>query len=169
LAATAAAIALKIPLETIVAGLERFSGVAGRLQRKRARNGATVIDDTYNANPASMRAAISVLAQAPGGRVLVLGDMGELGGDAAKFHAEIGAEASRAGIEKLYTLGTLSSNAARAFGSNARHFASIEELLDALEKELDANSTVLVKGSRFMKMERVVKHLEGGAGLPASR
>jgi UDP-N-acetylmuramoyl-tripeptide--D-alanyl-D-alanine ligase len=160
LAATAAAIALNVPLATIVAGLEKFGGVAGRLQRKTAKQGATLIDDTYNANPASMRAAISVLAQAGGKRVLVLGDMGELGDNAATFHAEIGAEARRAGIEKLYALGELSRNAVREFGSGAQHFASIEELLNALENELDENSTVLVKGSRFMKMERVVKYLE---------
>ncbi|MCR4303787.1 MAG: UDP-N-acetylmuramoyl-tripeptide--D-alanyl-D-alanine ligase [Gallionella sp.] len=160
LAATAAAIALNIPLEKIVAGLERFSGVSGRLQRKSALHGASLIDDTYNANPASMRAAISVLAQAGGKRILVMGDMGELGGDAAAFHAEMGADARLAGIEKMYALGTLSSNAAREFGSGARHFDRIEDLQDALEKELDSNTTVLVKGSRFMKMERVVEHLE---------
>ena len=124
LAATAAATVLNIPLETIAAGLEKFSGVAGRLQRKPALHGATLIDDTYNANPASMRAAISVLAQATGKRILVLGDMGELGGEAATLHAEIGAEARRAGIEKLYALGDLSVNTVREFGSGARHFAA---------------------------------------------
>src|SRR5574340_18379 len=162
LAATAAASVLNVSLEAIVAGLEKFSGVAGRLQRKAARHGATLIDDTYNANPASLRAAISVLAQSgagkPGGkRVLVLGDMGELGDNAAAFHAEIGGEARRAGVEKLYALGALSANAVREFGSGARHFERIEDLLNALEKELDADTTVLVKGSRFMKMERVVE------------
>jgi len=158
LAATAAAIALNLPLENIVAGLEAFAGVSGRLQRKPARHGATVIDDTYNANPASMRAAISVLAQAGGRRLLVLGDMGELGENAADFHAEIGREALQAGIEQLYALGELSRNAAREFGSNAQHFASVEDLQAALEKQLDAHTTVLVKGSRFMKMERVVAY-----------
>jgi len=161
LAATAAAIALNVPLEIIAAGLQRFGGVAGRLQRKTARNGATLIDDTYNANPASMRAAIGVLEQIGGKRVLVLGDMGELGDGAAALHAEIGAEARRAGIEKLYALGELSRNAAQAFGSGARHFERIEDLLAELEKELDANTTVLVKGSRFMKMERVVEYWVG--------
>ncbi len=158
LAATAAATVLNISLETIAAGLEKFHGVAGRLQRRVALQNAVLIDDTYNANPSSMRAAVSVLAQAGGKRILVLGDMGELGGNAADFHAEIGAEARRAGIEKLYALGTLSVNTAREFGSGAQHFERIEDLLDALEKELDANTTVLVKGSRFMKMERVVSH-----------
>ena len=158
LAATAAASALNIPLEKITAGLKKFSGVAGRLQRIAARFGGHLIDDTYNANPASMQAAISVLARLGGKRVLVLGDMGELGDDAAKFHAEIGREARRAGIEKLYALGSLSNHAAREFGSGAQHFERIEDLQDALEKELDAGTTVLVKGSRFMKMERVVKY-----------
>ena len=161
LAATAAALALNVPLETIAAGLERFGGVAGRLQRKVARHGATLIDDTYNANPASMRAAIGVLAKSgvknPGGkRVLVMGDMGELGDNAAVLHAEIGTEAHYAGIEKLYALGALSANAVRAFGCGAQHFGRIEDLQEALEGELDADTTVLVKGSRFMKMERVV-------------
>jgi UDP-N-acetylmuramoyl-tripeptide--D-alanyl-D-alanine ligase len=163
LAATAAAVALNVPLETIAAGLEKFGGVAGRLQRKAARHGATLIDDTYNANPASMRAAISVLAQSGAGksggkRVLVLGDMGELGEGAAIFHAEIGRAAREAGIQALYALGALSANAVSAFGSGARHFERVEELQSALEKELDANTTVLVKGSRFMKMERVVQY-----------
>ncbi|MDH4233866.1 MAG: UDP-N-acetylmuramoyl-tripeptide--D-alanyl-D-alanine ligase [Gallionella sp.] len=162
LAATAAACVLNVPLEKIAAGLEKFSGVAGRLQRKAARRGATLIDDTYNANPASVSAAISVLAQTgaakPGGkRILVLGDMGEMGDNAAAFHDGIGSEARRAGIEKLFALGVLSINAVRAFGSGARHFERIEDLQNALEKELDADSIVLVKGSRFMKMERVVQ------------
>ena len=161
LAATAAAIVLNVPLETIVAGLEKFGGVAGRLQRKAARHGATLIDDTYNANPASLRAALGVLAQADGRRVLVLGDMGELGDNAAALHAGIGDEARRAGIEKLYALGELSRNAVRAFGNGAQHFERIEDLQDALEQELDADTTVLVKGSRFMKMERVVEYLLG--------
>ncbi len=164
LAATAAASALDVPLEKIAAGLEGFSGVAGRLQRIAARFGGYLIDDTYNANPASTRAAISVLARFGGKRVLVLGDMGELGDDAAAFHAAIGTEARRAGIEKLYALGTLSKHSVREFGSGAHHFERIEELQDALEKELDEGTTVLVKGSRFMKMERVVKYFAAPEG-----
>ncbi|MFZ2541236.1 MAG: UDP-N-acetylmuramoyl-tripeptide--D-alanyl-D-alanine ligase [Gallionella sp.] len=157
LAATAAAIALNVPLETIATGLVKFGGIAGRLQRKAAMYGATLIDDTYNANPDSMRAAISVLAQAVGKRVLVLGDMGELGDDAAMLHAKIGSEARRAGIEGFFAIGELSVNAVREFGSGGQHFERIEDLESALEKELGGSVTMLVKGSRFMKMERVVE------------
>jgi UDP-N-acetylmuramoyl-tripeptide--D-alanyl-D-alanine ligase len=162
LAATAAAIALNISLEKIAAGLENFSGVAGRLQRSVGRHGEKIIDDTYNANPASLRAAIGVLAQASGKRVLVLGDMGELGVDAAMLHAEIGNAAHHAGIEKLLALGDLSRNAVREFGKGAQHFEHVEDLQSELDKELDANTTVLVKGSRFMKMERVVQFCTAG-------
>lgn len=163
LAAIAAASALDVPPEKVTAGLERFGGVAGRLQRIAARFGGYLIDDTYNANPASMLAAISVLARFGGKRVLVMGDMGELGDQAAAFHAEIGREARRAGIERLYALGTLSRHAVNGFGGGARHFDSIEDLQAALEGELDRGTAVLVKGSRFMKMERVVKYLEAAA------
>lgn len=158
LAATAAAIALNLPLESIAAGLERFAGVAGRLQRRQGRNNTVVIDDTYNANPASLKAAIAVLAQTAGKRVLVLGDMGELGENAAEFHAGIGIAARDAGIEKLYAMGELSRDTVREFGSTARHFDSAEALQCALEQDLNANTTILVKGSRFMKMERVVAY-----------
>lgn len=162
LAATAAAVALNVPPEIIAAGLEKFSGVSGRLQRKPALSGATVIDDSYNANPASLRAAISVLTQAAGKKILVLGDMGELGIDAARLHAEMGAEARELGVNQLLALGELSAYAVKEFGADAQHFQRIEDLLEALKPELDADCTVLVKGSRFMKMERVVKELVGG-------
>jgi len=157
LAAATAALAMQIPLPTIVQGLEGFSGVAGRLQRKQALHGATVIDDTYNANPASMHAALEVLAQAKGKRIFVLGDMGELGEGAAQLHREIGIAARELGIEQMLALGEQSAGAVQEFGSGARHFAAVEELCAAVEKELDATTTVLVKGSRFMKMERVVQ------------
>ncbi len=162
LAATAAAVALGVSPDVIAAGLEKFSGVAGRLQRKPAWNGATVIDDSYNANPASLRAAIEVLTQAAGKKILVMGDMGELGVEAARLHAEMGAEAKALGVNKLLALGELSSYAVKEFGSGAQHFQSIEDLLETLKPELDKDSTVLVKGSRFMKMERVVKELVSG-------
>lgn len=158
LAVTAAAIALNLSLESIVAGLAKFGGVDGRLQRKPATGGAVLIDDTYNANPASLKAAIAVLAGMSGKRVLVLGDMGELGEDAATFHAGIGIAARESGIEKLYALGELTRETVREFGDHAMHFEHIEALFDVLDKELKDGTTVLVKGSRFMKMERVVAH-----------
>jgi UDP-N-acetylmuramoyl-tripeptide--D-alanyl-D-alanine ligase len=158
LAATAAAIALAAPLDAIKAGLEKFTGVAGRLQRKRTSSGALLLDDTYNANPASLRSALNVLMQATGKKVLVLGDMGELGEEAARLHGEIGVEARRMGVDALLALGTWSAQAAREFGAGARHFERIEDLYRALDECMDADSTVLVKGSRFMHMERVVQH-----------
>jgi UDP-N-acetylmuramoyl-tripeptide--D-alanyl-D-alanine ligase len=159
LAAVAAALALQIPLPVIAAGLEAFDGVPGRLQRKQATHGATLIDDTYNANPASMHAALEVLAQSPGKRIFVLGDMAELGAEAARFHSEIGDAARELGIERMLALGTLSTEAVRAFGAGARHFADIELLKRVLDEELDQQTTVLVKGSRSMKMERVVQFI----------
>jgi UDP-N-acetylmuramoyl-tripeptide--D-alanyl-D-alanine ligase len=157
LAAATAALALHVPLTTIVKGLQGFGGVAGRLQRRQALHGAVVIDDTYNANPASMHAALEVLAQVPGKRIFVLGDMGELGDDAVQFHHEIGVAARELGIERMFALGAMSASAVREFGAGAQHFEDIESLQKELEKELDAQTTVLVKGSRFMKMERVVR------------
>lgn len=157
LGAAAAALALRVSLSAIVIGLEKFGGVAGRLQRKSARGGAVLIDDTYNANPASVSAALKVLAQAPGNRIFVMGDMGELGADEERFHAEMGATARKLGIQHLLALGELSRAAVREFGTGAQHFDSVEELCAVLERELAAGTTVLVKGSRFMKMERVVE------------
>ncbi len=161
LAATAAAVALGIALPQIAAGLEKFSGVAGRLQRKSARCGATLLDDTYTANPASLQSALEVLAQASGEKILVLGDMGELGDDAARLHREIGAAARQIGINKLLALGELSIHAVQGYGAGAQHYAEIDSLLAALDKQLTADVTVLVKGSRFMRMERVVQHCVG--------
>ena len=157
LAAATAALALQVPLDTIARALENFGGVAGRLQRKDGLHGSTLIDDTYNANPASMRAALEVLAQAMGKRLFVLGDMGELGAGAAQFHREIGIAARELGIEKMFAMGALSAGAVQEFGAGARHFDNVEALYGALDKELDEQTIVLVKGSRFMKMERVVQ------------
>lgn len=159
LAATAAALAMGVSLPNVAAGLAGFSGVKGRLQRKTGKNGCTVIDDTYNANPASMLAAVRVLATAPGKRIFVMGDMGELGPDAPRLHAEIGAAAREAGLEQLFALGENSMQAVNRFGSAARHFVSVEDLWTALQGELAGDVTVLVKGSRFMRMERVVEML----------
>jgi UDP-N-acetylmuramoyl-tripeptide--D-alanyl-D-alanine ligase len=160
LAASAAAVALEVPAPAIARGLGRFGGIAGRLQKKAAPNGALLIDDTYNANPESARAAIAVLALAPGLKLLVLGDMGELGAGGPELHAEIGDFARAQGVDRLYALGELSTHAARGFGAGARHFTRVEDLLAEVEHALRPDVTVLVKGSRFMKMERVVEGLE---------
>ncbi len=157
LAACAVAHALDVPLAAMASGLYKYAGVKGRLQRMPAHAGATLIDDTYNANPESMHAAIDVLARVPGRRLLVLGDMGELGERAAAYHVETGEYARAAGIEHLVALGELSVNTVAGFGAGARHFPRIEELLADVENILAPDMTVLVKGSRFMQMERVVK------------
>lgn len=159
-AATAVACALGIDLSVIQAGLSSFQGVKGRLQKKSGKGGALLLDDTYNANPDSVRAAIAVLAAAPGRRGIVLGDMGELGPDAARIHGQIGAQARSAGIDALFALGDLSREAVKQFGANAYHFDQLEALVAAVEAWLAPDATVLIKGSRFMQMERVVKNLE---------
>ena len=159
LAAVACAHVLDVPETAITAGLASYAGMKSRLQRKRHASGALVIDDTYNANPESMQAAIAVLAAYPGRTIFVMGDMGELGGNAEAMHATIGEFAKRAGVHALFTLGEMSAAAARSFGEGARHFASVDELVDALAGSLEHGSTVLVKGSRFMRMERVVEAL----------
>ncbi len=157
LAAATAAFALDVSHRSIAKGLSEFAGVKGRLQRTPALHGSTFIDDTYNANPDSVKAALAVLAQHTGKKVLVLGDMGELGDDAASMHAQIGLAARDAGVDRLLVLGALTKETAGAFGAGAMHFERIQELLAELENELTADTTVLVKGSRFMQMERVVQ------------
>jgi len=159
LAAATAAYALGVSLSDIGRGLASFTGVYGRLERKAGINGAVVIDDTYNANPDSMKAAINVLAKLAGKKILVLGDMGELGADAQNMHAEVGAYAKAAGLTALYCLGNLSVETARSFGQGAEHFSSAEAIAQAVLPALEQGTTVLVKGSRFMQMERVVNLL----------
>jgi UDP-N-acetylmuramoyl-tripeptide--D-alanyl-D-alanine ligase len=165
LAAAAATLAAGAPLAAVVAGLERFAGVPGRMQVRAARAGATLIDDTYNANPDSVRAAIDVLAATPGRTLLVLGDMGEIGSASAQFHDEIGGYAKSQGIDLLFGIGEQCELAVRNFGAGGRHFKRLEELVAAALDELDAQVVVLVKGSRFMRMERVADSLapEGDA------
>jgi len=158
-AAATLALALGVSIDAIQRGLSDYSGVKGRLQLHPCILGATLIDDTYNANPDSVLAAIQVLAARPGKRILVLGDMGELGPDAAELHREVGARASAAGVDRLLCMGEMTLHTAAAFGDHAMHFERIEELLAEIECALDAEVTVLVKGSRFMHMERVVKSL----------
>lgn len=160
LAATAIAIVAGIDMIAIKTGLENYRGVKGRLQRKPAQRGALVIDDSYNANPDSTRAAIQVLAAMSGKRILVLGDMGELGDDAAAMHAQIGEFAKLAGVDALYALGDLSAHSTQAFGAGGRHFSDLPTLAAELSAQLSAEVVVLVKGSRFMQMERVVKIIE---------
>lgn len=162
LAACAAAMAVGIDPGSIARGLEAFAPVAGRLQRKTAANGALVIDDTYNANPDSVRAAIDVLAAAPAPRTLVLGDMGEVGSEGVAFHEEIGAYAQSHQIDHLFTLGNLARHASRAFGQGAVHFDDMDKLTAEITG-VPASASILVKGSRFMQMERVVSHLTGPA------
>ena len=159
LAAAAGACALGVPLETIRQGLASFSGVSGRLRTFTGHNSATIIDDTYNANPDSVKAAIRVLAARNPPRFLALGDMGELGSQSVALHREIGAYARTAGVEKILGLGELSRETIAAAGAGAAHFNSVDELVESLLPLLGPHTTVLVKGSRFMKMERVVEKL----------
>ena len=162
LAAATAAFALDVAHSSIVAGLEGYRGIKGRLVRTPALHGSTFIDDTYNANPDSVKAALAVLATQPGKKILVLGDMGELGEDAPTMHAQIGLAAQAAGVDRLFGLGELSRESVRAFGKGAMHYERIQELLADLENSIDADTTVLVKGSRFMQMERVVNSFREG-------
>jgi UDP-N-acetylmuramoyl-tripeptide--D-alanyl-D-alanine ligase len=156
LAAAACAHAAGIGVRSIAAGLSAFRPYTGRLQVKQAHAGFTVIDDSYNANPDSVRAAIDVLASCPEPRVLVLGDMGEVGAEGPAFHREVGAYARARGVTRLLALGDASRHAVEAFGRGGEHFADVESLVPAIH-----DGTVLVKGSRFMKMERVVAALTG--------
>ena len=159
LAATACALAAGVPLAFIATGLSAFVPVQGRsraLSVPLQGRTVTLIDDTYNANPDSMQAALHVLAELPGPRLLVMGDMGEVGSQGPQFHDEAGRHARALGIEKLFTLGTQSQNASAAFG-NGRHFSDVAELAAAVTAELPQVGSLLVKGSRFMKMERIVQ------------
>jgi len=155
-AAAAATLAAGAPLAAVGQGLARYAGIKGRLQLRAGREGSRVVDDSYNANPDSMRAAIDVLASVPGRRILVMGDMGEAGAAAGQFHDEIGGYAKSHGIDRLLCLGDLSAAAAHNFGEGGQHFQRVEDLIRTLLTELEPQATVLVKGSRFMRMERVV-------------
>jgi UDP-N-acetylmuramoyl-tripeptide--D-alanyl-D-alanine ligase len=159
LAAAACALAAGAPLTAIGQGLEAFRAVKGRSELKRDARGRTLIDDSYNANPDSVRAAIDVLAGMPGAGWLILGDMGEVGNDGPAFHREVGAYAAQRGIAHFWTAGAASRDAASAYGANARAFDTPAALIAALHEQPDAAQT-LVKGSRFMKMEQVVSALQ---------
>ena len=163
LAAAAAVLAAGLPLSTVQAGLAAFRGVKGRLQLRAGPNGSTLLDDTYNANPDSMRAGIDVLAATVGRKILVLGDMGEIGEMTGQFHDEIGGYAKSQGVDRLFAFGESSLLAARNFGAGGMHYKKLEDLIEALLPELTPDSTVLVKGSRFMRMERVADAIEAAA------
>ncbi len=159
LAAITLTYSLGLPVSKIVSSLSAFENIQGRLAIKKSAVGYQLIDDTYNANPSSVAAAIDVLANMSGNSVLVLGDMGELGADAEKMHAEIGEKAKAAGISALYGTGKLTASTVAAFAENGFHFKEKNELIKALNKKLTADDVVLVKGSRSAAMEKVVERI----------
>jgi UDP-N-acetylmuramoyl-tripeptide--D-alanyl-D-alanine ligase len=159
LAATAAALAINIDLSAIKKGLESILPAQGRLQLHQLANGVKIIDDTYNANPFSLQAAVDTLASFEGKKILVLGDMRELGSEAKSLHHIAGQHIRQAGIDYLFTYGELSSSTAQAFGEGAYHFNEQDKLLNALKPFLYNQTTILVKGSRSMRMEKVVAGL----------
>lgn len=166
MAAAACSVAAGAPLAAIVEGLEAFNPVAGRMQLHTLPDGHQLIDDSYNANPDSVRAAIDVLAGLPGRRTLVLGTMGEIGENSPEMHAEVGAYARERGIDTLFTFAADAAHAASAFGVGAKAFDDIPTLVAALAEQPPGH--ILVKGSRSTRMERVVEGiipaLKGQAG-----
>lgn len=161
LAATAVGVALEIGLDAIATGLGRMKALPSRLEPHRHPDGWTLIDDTYNANPASLYAGLQVVSAMDGEPWLVLGDMAELGPDSDKLHAEMGQSAGDLGIRRLFSVGCASRASSLAFGERGRHFESHEALIEALGQELHPGVNCLVKGSRSMTMERVVQTLLG--------
>lgn len=162
LAAIAACMAAGIPVNTIKAGLESMQPVKGRLQLKQGVNGSQVIDDTYNANPASLSVALDVLKSFSGQHFLALGDMGELGEESQVLHEEAGKQAKESGVQRLFTLGPLAEFSCKAFGQGAESFQKHEDMIDVLKTELHEQITLLVKGSRSMQMEKIVEAVSIG-------
>lgn len=161
-AAASAALAAGVPLSEVLSGLESFRPVSGRGVILRSTQGATLIDDSYNANPDSVLAAIDLLASRPSPAYLILGDMGEVGEKGPEFHAEVGQYAKKKGLTGLVTLGALARHATESFDApQAQHFESLEAALDVVKPLAVQGATLLVKGSRFMKMERVIEALTG--------
>ncbi len=158
-AATAAALAVDAAPEAIVNGLEGMRPVPGRLQPKSRGEGICIIDDTYNANPASLQAGLEVLAGFPGRHWLVLGDMAELGDQACDYHRQVAQLVRDSSVERLLTIGELSRLTTASFGEGARHYASMDALVASLEETLEPHTTVLIKGSRSMGLEGVVAAL----------
>ena len=162
-ALVAAALSMQVgaSLEDVKFGLENMQQVSGRLQVIQLTNQVKVLDDSYNANVASVNAAIDLLSSFSGRRILVLGDMGELGERARYYHEQVGEYAKQKGIDDLYTLGVLSQSASDSFGG--RHFSSVEQLVEIVNQDIgheQRDISILVKGSRSARMERVVKALE---------
>ena len=168
LGAMAAAAAAGATAEQVVSGLEKVELPGGRLARVAGRGGATLVDDSYNANPASMRAALEWACGLGQTVLFVMGDMGELGGDSATLHAEVGARARALGAARLFAIGQLTPHAVAAFGAGASHHADLAELCDALEDALAPGCVVLIKGSRSARMERVVDALRAAPPVPGS-
>jgi UDP-N-acetylmuramoyl-tripeptide--D-alanyl-D-alanine ligase len=158
LMAAACATAVGVDLQKIQSGLQHFSPVSGRMSRYIGINNTQIIDDSYNANPGSVRAAIDVLATIPGS-VLVLGDLAELGEDAEKLHAELGEYAQQKHIQSVFTLGKLSANVSQAFGEGAEHFTDRNSLIEKLKQQASPSTTFLIKGSRSARMDLIVNAL----------
>jgi UDP-N-acetylmuramoyl-tripeptide--D-alanyl-D-alanine ligase len=163
LAAAAAAATAGASLEDIASGLADFRAVAGRLQLKAGPRGSWIIDDSYNANPSSVRAGLEVLRSLSGATWLVLADMAELGEQTADLHAHVGSYARDCGVKRLFAMGTQSSRAVETFGVGGEWFADPNALIRRLQAELSPGVTVLIKGSRVNRLERVVQALTGGA------
>jgi UDP-N-acetylmuramoyl-tripeptide--D-alanyl-D-alanine ligase len=161
LAAAGAALALGIPLATVAEGLARVTPPVGRLQVRGGPGGATILDDTYNANPGSLEAALAVLAEGPGRTWLVLGDMGELGTEGEQWHHRAGERARELGIRRLLAVGPLASRAAAAFGARGHAVEDWEGAAEVLEEEAGSGDRILIKGSRAMRLERLVARLTG--------
>ena len=163
LGAAAAAMAAGATLQHVAAGLAEMRAVAGRLQWRVAQCGASVIDDSYNANPSSMQAAIDVLESMAGRHWMVAGDMGELGDFAVEAHRELGRYARAHGVQRLFALGSLTQSTVKEFGAGATSFSDIAELIAVVQRELASDVCLLVKGSRSNRLERVVEALCGKA------
>lgn len=162
LASAAAACAVGISIEHIVQGLMAFKGVPGRLSRYKGLQGASIIDDTYNANPGSVKAALEVLTNCNGQKIFVMGDMAELGENAADYHANIGQYAREKGISQLFAVGKWSEQAVMAFGKGAKWYPSQEALVEALKDHMTADTVILVKGSRSSRMEGITQAIIQG-------
>jgi UDP-N-acetylmuramoyl-tripeptide--D-alanyl-D-alanine ligase len=174
LGAAAAAMAAGVRLEQVARGLGRMRAVSGRLQLLAGRGGEWIVDDSYNANPSSMQAALDVLGALEGQRWFVMGDMGELGEHAEKAHREIGRYAQRCRIDRLFAIGTWSQLAVDSFGAGASWHADLEALCAAVSTALvaateRASVRVLVKGSRMNRLERVVDELASSSASSSVR